>query len=206
MIVALDDKPLVHWVDLDQRLQADPTKTFELTWKRATPGKTETLSAELTQVQRREIDEYGHTRTRLVFGARNDVDRGTGAMTPIEGRFGYAFNSALERTGDTIHTMVNGFIHIGGPVTLFKAASGAGNQGWDAFLLMMALISINLGLLNLLPIPMLDGGHLLLFAVEGALRRPLSAKARVRIEQAGLVVIGLIVIVAASNDVLGFLW
>jgi regulator of sigma E protease len=206
LIVALDDKPLVHWVDLDQRLQADPTKTFELTWKRATTGKTETLSAELTQVQRREIDEYGHTRTRLVFGARNDVDRGTGAMTPIEGRFGYAFNSALERTGDTIHTMVNGFIHIGGPVTLFKAASGAGNQGWDAFLLMMALISINLGLLNLLPIPMLDGGHLLLFAVEGALRRPLSAKARVRIEQAGLVVIGLIVIVAASNDVLGFLW
>jgi membrane-associated protease RseP (regulator of RpoE activity) len=45
------------------------------------------------------------------------------------------------------------------------------NQSWDSFL-MLALISVNLGLINLLPIPMLDGGHLLVFAVEGARRRP----------------------------------
>jgi len=217
LIVALDDKPLVHWIDLDQRLQADPTKTFKLTWKRASPaGKTETLSAELTQVQRRELDEYGHTRTRLVFGARNDVDRGMGAMTPIEGRFGYALSKALERTGDTINTMVTGFVQIisgdtpsdalGGPLMMYRVASVSGNQGWDSFLLMIALISVNLGLINLLPIPMLDGGHLLVFGVESALRRPLAAKTRVRIQQAGLVVIGVIVILAASNDVMRFFW
>lgn len=215
LIVALDDKPLVHWMDLDQRLQAEPTKTFKLTWKRAVPsGATETLSAELTQVQRKELDDYGHTRTRLVFGARNDVDRGMGAMTPIEGRFGYALSKALERTGDTVHTMVTGFFQIvsgdtpsdalGGPLMMYRVASVSGNQGWDSFLLMLALISINLGLINLLPIPMLDGGHLLVFAVEGALRRPLSTTARVRIQQAGLVVIGLIVILAARNDVIRF--
>jgi regulator of sigma E protease len=69
---------------------------------------------------------------------------------------------------------------------------------------MMALISVNLGLLNLLPIPMLDGGHLLVFAVEGAMRKPLPAKARVRVQQAGLVLIGLIVLLAAGNDVMRF--
>jgi membrane-associated protease RseP (regulator of RpoE activity) len=111
LIVALDDKPISHWIDLDQRLQAEPSKTYKLTWRRATTdGKTELLSAELTQVQRQELDGYGHTITRLVFGARNDVDRGRGAMTPIEGRFGYAASKALERTGDTITTMISGFL------------------------------------------------------------------------------------------------
>lgn len=215
LIVALDDKPLVHWIDLDQRLQDAPNKTFKLTWKRAVPGgTTETLSAELTQVLRKELDDYGHTRTRLVFGARNDVDRGTGAMTPIDGRFGYALSKALERTGDTIHTMVTGFFQIvsgdtpsdalGGPLMMYRVASVSGNQGWDSFLLMIALISINLGLINLLPIPMLDGGHLLVFGVESALRRPLSTTTRVRIQQGGLVVIGLIVILAARNDFIRF--
>lgn len=215
LIVALDDKPVVRWLDLDQRLQADPGKTFKLTWKRASPsGTTETLSAELTQVQRKEDDDYGHTVTRLVFGARNDVDRGTGAMVPIDGRFGYAFSKAVERTGDTISTMVTGFVQIvsgdtpsdaiGGPFMLYRAASVSGNRGWDTFLLMIALISINLGLINLLPIPMLDGGHLLLFAVEGAMRRPVSTRARVRIQHVGLVIIVSIVILAARNDVIRF--
>ena len=213
LIVSLDDKPVAHWIDLDQRLQAEPTKTFKVTWKRAAAGgKTEMHSAELTQVWRKELDDYDHTITRLVFGAHNDVDRGTGAMTPVEGRFGYAFGKALERTGDTIRTMVTGFFQIlggdkpseavSGPLSLYHITKGASDQGWDAFWLMIALISINLGLINLLPIPMLDGGHLLVFGVEGVRRKPLSQKARVRIQQAGLVLIVLITILASRNDVM----
>jgi regulator of sigma E protease len=214
LVVSLDDKPLKNWLDLDQRLQADPNKTFKLTWKRANAGKTELQSAELTQVQREELDDYGHTVTRLVFGADNDVDRGRGAMTPIDNRFSYALGKALERTGDTIGTMVTSFFQIiggdkpseafGSPFTMYRAVSGAADQGWDSFFLMIALISVNLGLLNLLPIPMLDGGHLLVFAIEGAMRSPLPDRARVRIQQTGLVVIGLIVILAVRNDVMRF--
>jgi regulator of sigma E protease len=215
LIVALDDKPVIHWLDLDQRLQAEPAKTFKLTWKRAgagaNHGTTETFAAELTQVQRKQLDEYDHTVTRLVFGARNDVDRGSGAMLPIEGRFGYAMSMALERTGETITTMVSGFFKIlagdtpsdaiGGPLMMYRVASVSGNQGWDSFFLMLALISINLGLINLLPIPMLDGGLLLVIAIEGARRKPLSEKARVRVQLAGVIVIVLITIIASGNDV-----
>jgi regulator of sigma E protease len=214
LITTLDDKPILHWLDLDQRLQSDPNNTYTLTWKRAVAEGTETRTAELTQVQRKELDDYGHTVTRLVFGARNDVDRGHGAMTPIDGRFGYALGKALERTGDTISTMITGFLQvvsgdkpsdaIGGPLMMYRVASVSGNQGWDSFLLMIALISVNLGLINLLPIPMLDGGHLLVFGIEGAMRRQLSSQTRVRIQQAGLVVIVLIVILAARNDVMRF--
>lgn len=216
LVVALDDKPVVHWMDLDQRLQAEPTRTFKVTWKRpAAAGKTETITAELTQVWRKELDEYDHTVTRLVFGAHNDVDRGTGTMTPVEGRFGYAFGKAVERTGDSIRTMVTGFFHIlggdkptealGGPLMMYRVAKVSGDQGWDTFWLMIALISINLGLINLLPIPMLDGGHLLVFGIEGARRKPLSQKARVRIQQVGLGVIVLITILASRNDVVRYL-
>ncbi len=214
LIVALDDKPVLHWMELDQRLQAVPEKVFKLSWKRQVKGKTEVMSAEVTQVQQKQLDDFDHTTTRLVFGAFNDIDRGRGATVPIEGRFGYALTKALERTGETISTMVSGFVQIlsgqtprealGGPLTILRAASVSGNQGWDSFLLMLALISVNLGLLNLLPIPMLDGGHLLVFAIEGARRKPLSEKAREQIQLVGLSLIVLITLVAAGNDIKRF--
>ncbi len=212
LIVSLDGKPVIHWMDLDQRLQADPDKTFTLSWKRAVNGKPKLLSAEVTQVWRQQLDDYDHTVTRLVFGARNDVDRGRGATVPIEGRFGYALGKALDRTGETISTMATGFVKIlsgdnpsealGGPVTLIRITSASGHRGWESFLLMMALISVNLGLLNLLPIPMLDGGHLLVFAIEGARRKPLSTRARERVQLAGLIAIVLITVLAAGNDII----
>jgi regulator of sigma E protease len=212
----LDDKPVSHWLDLDQRLQAEPHKTFKLTWRRAAAGKIETLTADVTQVPITGRDEYGHNVTRLVFGASHDVDRGAAAMVPIEGRFGYALSKAIERTGETISMMVTGFFQIlggdrpsdalGGPLTIAQMASGAGSQGLGSFLLMMALISINLGLINLLPIPMLDGGHLLVFAIEGARRKPLAAATRERIQLVGLIVLGLITILALRNDVVRYLW
>lgn len=214
LITALDGKPVIHWLDLDQRLQAEPNKTFKLTWTRAVGDKTEILSAELTQVWRKQLDDYDHTVSRLVFGARNDVDRGRGAMIAIDGRFGYALTKALERTGETISTMTSGFGQIiagetpgealGGPLMMYRVASVSGNQGWDSFLLMLALISVNLGLINLLPIPMLDGGHLLVFAVEGARRKPISAKMRERVQLVGLIIVGLITILALRNDVIRF--
>jgi regulator of sigma E protease len=214
LIKSLDGKPVVHWLDLDQRLQAEPNKTFKIAWTRATAGKTEQLSAELTQVWRKQLDDYDHTVSRLVFGARNDVDRGRGAMVAIDGRFGYALTKALERTGETISTMTAGFAQIiagetpgealGGPLMMYRVASVSGNQGWDSFLLMLALISVNLGLINLLPIPMLDGGHLLVFAIEGTRRKPISAKTRERIQLVGLIIVGLITILALRNDVMRF--
>ena len=214
LIVALDDKPVPHWIDLDQRLQAEPNRTFKLTWRRAVAGKIETRTAELTQVWRKQLDDYNHTVSRLVFGARNDVDRGRGATVEIEGRFGYALSKAFERTGETISTMTAGFVQLlageapgealGGPLMMYRVASVSGNQGWDSFLLMLALISVNLGLINLLPIPMLDGGHLLVFAIEGARRRPLSSRARERVQLVGLILVGLITILALRNDVMRF--
>lgn len=211
LITALDDRPVAHWMDLEQRLLAEDGKRFKLTWKRAVGGTIEVTSREFVQVWLPQVDDYNHTVSRLVFGARNDIDRGRGATVVIEGRFSYALSKALERTGETVATMVSGFFQLlggdtpgetlGGPLMMLRVASVSGDQGWDSFLLMMALISVNLGLINLLPIPMLDGGHLLVFAIEGVRGTPLSTRAREGVQLAGLSVIVLITLIAAFNDI-----
>lgn len=215
LITALDGEPVKHWMILDQRLQSRPDHTWTVRWQRAVGGKVETMSTKLTQVQRKQFDEYGNTVQRLVFGAYSDFERGQGELTPIQGRFRYAISRAIDRTGETISAMVSGFWSIlaghaardsvGGPLMMYRVASVSGHKGWDSFLLMLALISVNLGLINLLPIPVLDGGHLLIFLAEAILRKPLPLRARVRVQYAGLVLVGLITILALRNDVVRYI-
>lgn len=216
LITTLDGEPVSHWMILDQRLQSRPDHTWKIGWKRYStdPGRVVDMSATLTQVRRRLFDEYGNTVERLVFGASSDSERAAGELVPIRGRFSYAASKAVQRTGETIAAMVSGFWSIlagnapresvGGPLMMFRVASVSGHKGWRTFLLMMALISVNLGLINLLPIPVLDGGHVLLFAVEAFLRKPLSNRTRERVHLAGLAVVGIITILALRNDVMRY--
>lgn len=214
LITTLDGQPVKHWSMFDQRLLSDPERTWTVGWRRAEDGKVVDRSAKLTQVWRKDRDEYGHTVERLVLGARNDVERGQGKMVPIDGRIGYAVSKAVERTGETIALMATGLVKVlggdspseslGGPLTMFRVASVSGEQGFDSFLLLLALISVNLGLINLLPVPVLDGGHVLVFAIEAVRGKPLSARTRDRIQSAGLAVIVIITLLAIRNDVMRY--
>lgn len=89
---------------------------------------------------------------------------------------------------------------IGGPLTMFSVASEATSHGVQDTLIMMSLISVNLGILNLLPIPMLDGGHLLLFFIEFVTRRPLTLRTRQVAMSIGLTFILMLMAVALFND------
>ena len=89
---------------------------------------------------------------------------------------------------------------IAGPIGIAEIAGNAFKQGWDIYLSIMVLISINLGVLNLLPIPILDGGQALLFAIEGLRRGPLSLRTREIVQQIGFTVLMLIMGLAFWND------
>ena len=91
--------------------------------------------------------------------------------------------------------------NIGGPIEIAKQSHMALQAGWDRFLSLLVLISINLGILNLLPIPILDGGQALMFAVEGVKRSPLSLRTREIVQQLGLVVLVALMGFAFWNDV-----
>ena len=91
---------------------------------------------------------------------------------------------------------------VGSVLTIGKVSGDAARLGLEAFLGFMALFSINLAVLNLLPIPILDGGHLLFLAVETVRGRPLSVEQRVRLSHVGMIVIVGIMLWGMTNDVL----
>ncbi|MFO0561125.1 MAG: RIP metalloprotease RseP [Polyangiales bacterium] len=90
---------------------------------------------------------------------------------------------------------------VGGPIAIYDASASTAGEGAAGFLRLMALISINLGLLNLLPVPTLDGGHLLFYAIEAGRRKPLTLRTRRLASLAGLVALLLLMALAVKNDV-----
>ncbi len=94
------------------------------------------------------------------------------------------------------------FDNIGGPVTIAYAAGMSAEQGVSTYLNFLAVISIGLAVLNLLPIPMLDGGHLLFYTIEIVLRRPLSERAQEIGLRIGIVILILLMLIALYNDMM----
>ncbi len=90
---------------------------------------------------------------------------------------------------------------VGGPIMIGQLAGESARMGLDPFLAFMALISINLAVLNLLPVPVLDGGQFLFLLAEAVIRRPLPLRLRERLTAVGMVLIVLLMGLAFSNDI-----
>ena len=124
---------------------------------------------------------------------------------------------AIKQTGQIIRTMVETLGQIvgggrsvrelGGPLKIAEVSGQAATLGLESFVFFMALISINLGFINLLPIPMLDGGHLLFYGVEAVQRRPVSPRVQEWAYRSGLAVLLAMMMLVTFNDLSSFgLW
>jgi regulator of sigma E protease len=91
--------------------------------------------------------------------------------------------------------------NLGGPILIAQLAGQQAQEGIGSFLAFLAVLSINLGVLNLLPVPVLDGGHLFFFAVEAIIGRPVSLKYREKAQQVGIFLLLLLMIFAFANDI-----
>ena len=91
-------------------------------------------------------------------------------------------------------------------VAIAQLSGESAQLGWIALLSLMASISLNLGLLNLLPIPVLDGGHILIMALEGVTRRDFSTQAKERLVLTGLVVLMMLMVTVIYNDLTRISW
>jgi regulator of sigma E protease len=211
-VLELDGQPLLHWNLLRQRLAQEPQREFKLTW--VSPGGVR-HHATFTQEARSQLDAYHQEEQRLVFGASNRFAWKTADPVPIRNRFFYAVGHAFERTGEIVVFTAQGFFQIirgemspqalGGPLTIGYAAGVAAEQGLAQYLWLMAVLSINIGLLNFLPIPILDGGRLMFMTIELFKQRPPSARARAVASYVGIVLVVLLVAFALKNDVVRFL-
>lgn len=91
---------------------------------------------------------------------------------------------------------------LSGPINIARISGEMLRQGWIATISLMAMISLQLGIMNLLPIPVLDGGHIMILAIEGIARRDLSLRVKERIQQFGFAVLATLMIVVLYNDVI----
>ncbi|MEI6667428.1 MAG: RIP metalloprotease RseP [Acidobacteriota bacterium] len=116
------------------------------------------------------------------------------------------FGGLIARTLGGLFTRETSPNQLMGPVAIAQLSGDYAALGWMALLTFMASLSLNLGLLNLMPIPILDGGHIFIMAIESLARRDLSFKIKERVMMAGFVALMLLMVTVVYNDLSRFSW
>jgi regulator of sigma E protease len=204
-------EPITIWSFLQRDLTTHPGEERVLAVHR--PGVPCTLALRITPIAQPIDSESGqpYPDEALQIGMLNSQSSdSTLDLIAVEDRLAFAARESWYRTGRTIKEitlifarLVQGQVpmkSLGGPIMIYKVAGQAADAGWDQFLWAMALISINLGVLNLLPIPMLDGGHLIFLTVEAIRRKPVSLRFREISSFIGISMILLLMLFAFKND------
>lgn len=227
-LLSLDGRPLPAWGTFVDRLAQSPDASHRLEYVAARDGR---VHAGTFQVRREDFrSESGDSFSRYVFPCgswAHLAESGQTSCPPdtaqqwlplaLEERvehpspLRYAITKAVLETGRVTRFIGVTFLRlaqgrvklseIGGPLSIYEIAGEESRKGPDYFVWVMAVISINLGLLNLLPIPALDGGHLLFFLVEGVLRRPIPMRLRELMHIVGMAVLIGLMGVAFKNDI-----
>ncbi len=210
-LVAVDGRKITAWrFDLAALNGADARQTFNIDYARGAEMK----HADLQLAEENSIDDLKQNIKTYIFGANNDqrtlrtdnVMRhyGVGAAL-VQGVHDTWTMSALTVRG--LGLMLTGKIamsNVGGPVMLFVMAEKSAARGAMIFLKVMALISVNLGVFNLLPVPILDGGHLVFIGAEAIGRRPLPLRWRENALRFGMALLLVLMVVAFKNDIVRF--
>lgn len=203
LVIRADGVPQALWMDWVEYVRARPGQVIDVEYLRG----DELLRAEL--VPELLVDENGESIGRVGLGVEmpempaellRRFERG-----PLE-----SLGASLVRTGElvgftlsSIKKMLTGLIspkNLSGPITIAKVASASANSGLEAYMSFLALLSVSLGVLNLLPIPVLDGGHLLFYFAELLAGRPVPEKIQSLGYQVGLFMVLGIMMLALYND------
>nr|WP_314444860.1 M50 family metallopeptidase [uncultured Sphingomonas sp.] len=199
-IVGIDNKEVRRFDDLADYSRLRPGEEVLLTIERQ--GRTFTASTRLAEVL--EADRFGQTYRvgRLGVATGERVFEPVSPLQLIPEAAGITL-STIENTAVGLWQIVTGrrpLQELGGPIKMAQVAGQVASIGWFEFVQLIAFFSINLGFINLLPVPMLDGGHLALYAVEATRRRPLGAQAQEWLFRGGFAALMTLMLVATLND------
>ena len=202
-IVALNGETLSDWQALVERIRRLPGEQVTLTIERA--GKSEQITLRLSAkgegAGRNGYLGAGVTPPSWPADMLREVSYG-----PLQ-----AIGEAIDRTWtmslltlDSLKKMLIGELsvkNLSGPITIAKVAGATAESGLGEFLNFLAYLSISLGVLNLLPVPVLDGGHLMFYLVEWVRGRPLSDRLQAMGMQVGIALVVALMVLALVNDV-----
>jgi regulator of sigma E protease len=205
-IASLDGQPSLDWSFFVESLARDPAATRRIEVVR--DGATVALEVSLANPQWQPGAAVPKCQR---FGASVRRAMVTPDPVPNQARLRFALHQTWRESVDitvktvaSIGALVTGRVSVkemGGPIMIYDIASSAGERGWVPFFEALAWLSVSLGVLNLLPIPVLDGGHLVVFGIEAIRRKPLGTRGRVILNYIGLAFLLALMVVVFSNDI-----
>ena len=192
-IVRIDSKAISSWDDLIQIIHGSPEKTILIEWER----DGQPMSAQIVP----KLDKM------LGYGLIG-IDAKTVNIKPgfFEG-IGLGWQSSWNLTTMMFRSfgmLFSGDVSLkeslAGPVRIAQMTGETAKAGFGSLVMFMALLSLNLGIINLFPIPALDGGHLVLLAIEGVTRKPISTRVRLIAQQIGMALLLALMLFVIFND------
>jgi regulator of sigma E protease len=194
-ILQVAGESVTNWDEMSAAIRRYPEQSISLVWER--DGRS--IEAQIVPAARQVEDE---TIGQIGIG-------------PHTGHASVGLAQAVGMSGERVWLvswLILDFIgeilqgerstdELGGPLRIAQMAGETADQGLKYFLSFLAMISINLAVINLLPIPVLDGGHLTFLTLEAIMRRPLSLRQRERFQQVGLVLMLFLMVLVTFNDV-----
>jgi len=202
IILAIDGKETKHWEDVSRYIKNSEGKAVVLTLERNGQNLDLTVTPRMEATRNIFGEEVGQ---RYLIGIARSQE-----VTYEKVGFLKSIQASVVQTWSWIYLTIMGLVKIiqkvvpvselGGPILIAKIAGERMEAGWLNFLYFMGVLSVNLGILNLLPIPILDGGHLVFFSVEAIMRKPLNLRTMEILQQVGLVLLGTLMIFVFYND------
>jgi regulator of sigma E protease len=208
-ILKLDDEPVGAWSTFRERVFASPDRQHRIDYLCARDGR---VRYGKFQMRREDFtDEHGQTFARYVLPIQHWAPVAPEERVAHPAPVRYALSKAVDETISVTRLVLVGLVRLiegkislkslSGPITIYQVAGEEGRKGADYFIWAMAVISINLGLFNLLPIPVLDGGHLLFLTIEGVIRRRVPLRVRELSHIVGMGILIALMVLAFKNDV-----
>lgn len=201
-VLAVDGVEVDSWEDMAGRIADAEGTVLELRVERG----VEVLTIPVAPVRRTSKNLLGEVIEKPMIGIGP-----SGEVEVRKNPFWFAPWIGVRETGkwtwmtiEVLGKMILGQVsprNLGGPIAIAQMAGETARAGLLSFLFLVAVLSVNLAVLNLLPIPVLDGGHVFFFAIEGLWGRPVSIKYREMAQQIGLVILLLLMAYVIYNDV-----
>lgn len=197
-VLSLAGQSLSYWTQMTESIQTQKGEPFEIVVERA--GEPVTLKAQ---------SEFNEDNQMWLLGITKKIDE----SLFVKKRYGFSeavvlgFSEGIKLwnlTLDVLGRLFTGDLSyktLGGPIQIAKASSAAAKSGLGEFLYLMAFLSLQLGVMNLLPIPVLDGGHVVFMLFEVIARKPVSPKFRQYSTQLGMVMLLGLMLVVTMNDI-----
>lgn len=204
LITAVNGHKVRQWEDFSGRM-AGVSDSVTLSILRNGQPVTVELQPQLGETK----NMFGETIKKPIIGVSPSYEIVTERFSLIDS-LKLGSDKAVEITKLTVLSLVKLFQGVvplnslGGPMMIADMANKAAQTGGATFFMLLAVVSINLGILNLLPIPVLDGGHLMFYTIEGIIRRPVPQKVREYAQQAGMILLVGMMVLAFYNDIIRY--